>query len=112
MTHLAQRITEYHRAAQSALQQGHLREAHQHCLAILKLDQTHADAWFLCGVIASHNGQTAKAVEIFRKAIKFAPANTELTPCSSPTRVPTASNCCAMTSQPLPFPTPDCQVTR
>lgn len=77
MTPFVQRITEYHRAAQSALQQGNLREAHQHCLAILKLDQTHADAWFLCGVIAAHNGQTGKAVEIFRKAIKLAPASTE-----------------------------------
>jgi Tfp pilus assembly protein PilF len=70
-------ISNQHHAAQAAMAEGRFREAHQHCLAILKLDQTHADAWFLCGVIAAHNGQTGKAVEIFRKAIKLTPANTE-----------------------------------
>ena len=70
-------ITQLHHAAQTAMQQGRFREAHQHCLAILKIDQTHADAWFLCGVIAAHNGQVAKSADIFRKAIKLAPAKAE-----------------------------------
>ena len=59
------------------MQQGLLREVHQHCLAILNLDQTFADAWFLCGVIAAHNGQPNKAVDILGNAIKLAPENPE-----------------------------------
>ena len=77
MTSNSEDISDQHLAAQAAMAEGRFRKAHQHCLAILKLDQTHADAWFLCGVIAAYNGQTAKAVDIFRKAIKLAPANTE-----------------------------------
>lgn len=42
-----------------------MQEAHQHCLAILRIDREFADAWFLCGVIAAHNGKLTKAVEIF-----------------------------------------------
>lgn len=59
------------------MQAGRLREAHQHCLAILKLDQSCADAWFFCGVIAAHNGQLTKAVDILGNAIKLAPKNPE-----------------------------------
>ena len=70
-------LRNHHRAAQSAMKQGKLREAHQHCLAILKLDQTHADAWFLCAVIAAHNGQVAKSVEILRNAISLDPQRAE-----------------------------------
>lgn len=54
-----------------------LREAHQYCLEILKVDPNFADAWFLCGVIAAHNGQLAKAVEILRTAIRLAPDQAE-----------------------------------
>ena len=54
-----------------------LREAHQHCLAILKLDPSFADAWFLCGVIAAHNGLHSKSVEIIDKAVGLAPDNPE-----------------------------------
>jgi Tfp pilus assembly protein PilF len=56
---------------------GNFRDAHQHCLAILALDQEFADAWFLCGVIAAHNGQVKKSIEIFNKAIALAPDNVE-----------------------------------
>ena len=70
-------IAKGHAAAQEAMRDGQLREAHKHCLAILKRDQTFADAWFLCGVIASHNGQHAKAVEIIKNAVKLAPNNAE-----------------------------------
>jgi len=59
------------------MRRGNLKEVHAHCLAILKLDQTFADAWFLCGVIAAHNAQPAKAVEILEKAVALAPANPE-----------------------------------
>ena len=59
------------------MQRGNYREAHQHCLTILKLDSSHADAWFLCGVIAGKNGQSTKAVDIFRNAIKLAPEQAE-----------------------------------
>lgn len=73
----ASQIAELHRAAQKAMQQGLLREVHQHCLAILKLDQTFADAWFLCAVIAAHNGQRSKAIDILGNAIALAPKNPE-----------------------------------
>ena len=73
----SQQITKQLRTAQSAMQAGRLREAHQHCLAILKLDQTCADAWFFCGVIAAHNGQLPKAIDILGNALKLAPENTE-----------------------------------
>jgi len=72
-----QQIAQLHDAAQKAMRLGHLREVHAHCLAILKLDQTFADAWFLCGVIAAHNGQLAKAVEILEKTTELAPDNPE-----------------------------------
>ena len=77
MTSSEQQIASHHSAAQKAMQQGDLREVHQHCLCILKLDQTFADAWFLCGVIAAHNKQQSKAVEILRKAVNLAPENPE-----------------------------------
>jgi len=72
-----QQIADWHRDAQEALREGRLREAHQHCLAILEADPTHADAWFLCGLIAAHNRQFAKAADILLKAIELAPANAE-----------------------------------
>ena len=59
------------------MREGRLRDAHQHCLSILNLDQTHADAWHICGVIAAHNGLVRKAAEIQRKAISLEPKNTE-----------------------------------
>ncbi|MBK6739854.1 MAG: sulfotransferase [Haliea sp.] len=70
-------IAQLHAAAQEAMRRGNLKAAHAHCLAILKLDQTFADAWFLCGVIAAHNAQPAKALEILEKAIALAPDNPE-----------------------------------
>lgn len=72
-----QQIFEHHAAAQKALQQGLLREVHRHCQAILALDQNFADAWFMCGVIAAHNGQLAKSVQILGNAVMLAPKNPE-----------------------------------
>jgi tetratricopeptide (TPR) repeat protein len=77
MTSDQQQISGWHRSARLALQEGRFREAHQHCLAILKTDPEYADAWFLCGVIAAHNGQFTKAADILQKAIELAPANPE-----------------------------------
>lgn len=77
MTSSQQQIATLQRAAHTAVRAGKLRDAHQHCLAILALDQDFADAWFLCGVIAAHNGQVKKSVDIFRKAIALAPDNGE-----------------------------------
>jgi Tfp pilus assembly protein PilF len=73
----AANIDRHHRAAQTALRAGDPRTAHQHCLAILRLDPAHADAWFLCGVIAAGNRQHAKSVEILNRAIALAPENAE-----------------------------------
>ena len=70
-------IQQHHNDAKRAMRDGRLRDAHQHCLSVLKLDQSHADAWFICGVIAANNGVIGKAVEIQRKAIALAPQNTE-----------------------------------
>ena len=72
-----QQIFEHHAAAQKALQQGLLREVHRHCQAILALDQNFADAWFMCGVIAAHNGQLAKSAQILGNAVMLAPKNPE-----------------------------------
>ena len=66
-----------HLAARAALGKGALREAHQHCLAILKVDPRHADAWFICGLIATRNGQPGKAMEILKKACEFDPQNAD-----------------------------------
>jgi tetratricopeptide (TPR) repeat protein len=66
-----------HRAAQLAVQQGRLKDAHQYCLTILKLDPGFADAWFLCGVIAAQNGLQDKSVKILENAVKLAPENPE-----------------------------------
>ena len=57
--------------------EGQLRIVHEHCLAILQLDSTFADAWFLCGVVAAHNGLLSKSIEIFEKATALAPDNPE-----------------------------------
>ena len=72
-----QQIFEHHAAAQKALQQGLLREVHRHCQAILALDQNFADAWFMCGVIAAHNGQFTKSAKILGNAVMLAPKNPE-----------------------------------
>ena len=72
-----EQIISLHRAAQAAMRENRMQEAHQHCLAILRIDREFADAWFLCGVIAAHNGKLTKAVEIFRTAITLAPDNAE-----------------------------------
>jgi len=69
----AEQIEREHRAAQDAMREGRLRDAHQHCLTVLKADRGHADAWFLCGVIAASNGQHAKAADILHNAIALAP---------------------------------------
>ena len=70
-------IAAHHGAAQKAIRDGDLRQAHEHCLAILALDDEFADAWFLCGVIAAGNGAVVKAADIFRKAIVLAPDKAE-----------------------------------
>jgi Tfp pilus assembly protein PilF len=70
-------IQQHHRAAQRALAKGDPRAAHEACLAILREDPTHADAWFLCGVIAAGNGQHGKAIGIFERALSLEPDNPE-----------------------------------
>jgi len=77
MTTAAQHIAHLHAAAKKAMRLGHWREVHQHCLAILQLDQTFADAWFLCGVIAARNGEVTKAVDILERATECAPDDPE-----------------------------------
>ncbi|MDZ7783430.1 MAG: sulfotransferase [Halioglobus sp.] len=66
-----------HRDAQAALRDGRLREAHRHCLAILEADRHHADAWFLCALIAARNGRHAKALEVLENALRLSPRRAE-----------------------------------
>jgi Tfp pilus assembly protein PilF len=73
----AQEIAAHHAAAQKAMGAGELRTVHEHCLAILRLDRSFADAWFLCGVIAAHNGKLSKSVDILVNAVTLAPDNPE-----------------------------------
>ncbi len=70
-------VAQLHREAERALAAGRLREAHALCLKILHMDPRHADAWFMCGVIAASNGQQEKALEIFSRATALAPGNPE-----------------------------------
>jgi tetratricopeptide (TPR) repeat protein len=77
MEHQRASIQQHHKDAKCAMREGRLRDAHQHCLSVLKLDQNHADAWFICGVIAASNGLISKAVEIQYKATSLAPQNAE-----------------------------------
>lgn len=62
-------IAELHRRAEKALLAGQPQEAHQLCLEILQADRSHADAWFICGVIAGQNRQFEKAVQILQNAV-------------------------------------------
>lgn len=70
-------IQEWHRQAQAELLAGRLREAHQLCLSILQTQPNHADALFICGVIAASNGRLAKAVDIIERAIALAPSRAD-----------------------------------
>jgi Tfp pilus assembly protein PilF len=71
VTSAQQKIADLHVAAQKALKNGMLRDVHRHCLSILEIDPTFADAWFLCGIIAAHNGQIAKAISILERSIEL-----------------------------------------
>lgn len=62
-----------HKSAIAALNRGDLRNLHQCCQALLKLQPEHADGWFLLGIVASSQGQLAQAVNLFDRALGFAP---------------------------------------
>jgi tetratricopeptide (TPR) repeat protein len=70
-------IHQWHRQAQAELLAGRLREAHQLCLSILQAQPNHADALFICGVIAASNGRLAKAVDIIERAVALAPSRAD-----------------------------------
>ncbi|MFT4613536.1 MAG: tetratricopeptide (TPR) repeat protein [Bacteroidia bacterium] len=77
MASLNDQVAQLHRNAQTAMRAGDLRQTHKLCIELLKIDPRHADAWFLCGVIAAHNGLQTKAVEIINKAVALAPEKAE-----------------------------------
>lgn len=77
MSDTEQQAAHHHLAALDTFRQGDLRAAHQHCLEVLQVDPNHADAWFLCGVIAAHNGLKEKSLEILRNAVRLAPDKAE-----------------------------------
>ncbi|RCU48740.1 MULTISPECIES: tetratricopeptide repeat-containing sulfotransferase family protein [Corallincola] len=70
-------LQQLHLAAQQALNKQAFREAHQYCLAMLKLKPDHADAHFLLGMIAFSMQQMSKALGLIEHASKLAPANAE-----------------------------------
>ncbi|MFW8590689.1 tetratricopeptide repeat-containing sulfotransferase family protein [Glaciecola sp. 2405UD65-10] len=78
----AEKITQLHRAAQQYLNQAAsnknaLKQSHQACVEMLKLDPKHADAHFLLSMIALNMQQMTKAIELNKVAIQFAPQNAE-----------------------------------
>ncbi len=72
-----QQIDELHRRAEQALLAGRGREAHELCLRILEADRRHADAWFICAVIAGQNKQFEKALQILANACELEPERAE-----------------------------------
>jgi tetratricopeptide (TPR) repeat protein len=62
-------ISQLHKIAEQAINQRDYQLAHQSCLKILEIDQDHADAYFLLGIINSEIGQINKAIQLFNKAV-------------------------------------------
>ncbi len=70
-------IKSLHQQAQSALNQGEYKLAHQCLLSILQQDKYFADAYFLLAMIASAHQNFAKAIELIKQADVLAPNNAE-----------------------------------
>lgn len=66
-------INQLHQQAQNAINRGEYPEAHAICVQIVNQDPTHADAYFLLGIINSEVGQIHKAIKLMEKAISLAP---------------------------------------
>lgn len=50
------------------------QEAHRLCLSVLETSPRTGRAWFLLGLLAADHGNTAKAAELFQKAVLLDPA--------------------------------------
>jgi len=56
-------------AARDALATRNFAEAHRLALTAVQADATHADGWFVLGVIAAEHANHAKAIELLQRAI-------------------------------------------
>ena len=64
--------------ALAAYQRGDLAKTEGLCLAALKTDPDYFDALHLLAIVQTRTGRHVAALEIFDKAIKLCPNNTEL----------------------------------
>jgi Flp pilus assembly protein TadD len=70
-------LNKLHVYAQKLINQGQFKQAHETCLAILKLAPRHADCHFLLGIIAANLGQMSKAIGLIDLATKLNNNNAE-----------------------------------
>jgi len=66
-----------HKNALSFINSQNYEKAHQACLQILQIDNQHADAYFLLGIIACATGSMSKAISLIEKALSFTSDNSE-----------------------------------
>lgn len=62
-------------AARSALEEKRYRDAHTHCMAVLKVDSNSAEAFHLLGLLAADHGNFAKALELQDRALSLGHAS-------------------------------------
>lgn len=62
-------IKQLHQAAEQAINKRDYIKAHGYCVAIIKAQPEHADAYFLLGIIHIELGQIKKAIELLNKAV-------------------------------------------
>jgi tetratricopeptide (TPR) repeat protein len=70
-------LDEWHKQAERALVRRDFRLAHALCLKILSAEPTHADAFFLLGMLAAEHGNFGKALELVDRALAIAPDTAE-----------------------------------
>lgn len=70
-------IETLHNHAQRALNNGAFQQAHHYLMAILKQDQSFADAYFLMAMIAAAHNNSKKAIELIKHANNLSQNNSE-----------------------------------
>lgn len=68
-------LPELEKAAATALSRGQLRNAHDHCLAILRLAPEHSDARYWLGINCLSRQRPAEAAEALREATALKPSD-------------------------------------
>jgi tetratricopeptide (TPR) repeat protein len=64
-------IKQLHQLAEQAINQRDYIKAHGYCVAIIKAQPDHGDAYFLLGIIHIELGQIKKAIELLKKAVSL-----------------------------------------